>query len=158
MPPQPLFDLSRVDTSRVLVDREGIYRVNPHRYEFQQLDGICLHETGEAILAGFRDVRDDEFWVRGHIPGRPIFPGVLMIETAAQLVSYYVMSAMPRREGFLGFGGVEGVKFRGAVVPGQRIVMIGKMIKMLSRKYVGATQGFVDGQMVYEGTIMGMWL
>ena len=70
-------------------------------------------------MAGYRDVRDDEFWVRGHIPGRPIFPGVLMIETAAQLVGYYAMSKMPS-QGFLGFGGVEDVKFRGTVVPGQR--------------------------------------
>jgi 3-hydroxyacyl-[acyl-carrier-protein] dehydratase len=157
MPPQPLFDLSLIDTNRVDVDREGIYRVNPHAFEFRMLDGIRLVDKTKHIIAGYRDVRDDEFWVRGHIPGRPIFPGVLMIETAAQLVSYYVMSEQPEK-GFMGFGGVEGVKFRGAITPGHRIEVLGKMLEMRSRRCVGATQAFVDGEMVFEGLITGMWL
>ncbi len=157
MPPQPLFDLSKIDTSKVIVDREGIYQVNPHRFEFMQLDGIyCMDEEAETI-AGFRDVKEDEFWVRGHIPGRPIFPGVLMMETAAQLVSFFVMSINPDK-GFLGFGGIDDVKFRGSVQPGQRIVMLGKMIENRPRRCVGQTQAFVDGQLVYQGKITGMWL
>jgi 3-hydroxyacyl-[acyl-carrier-protein] dehydratase len=159
MPPKPLVDLSTIRFDKVLVDRDGIYKVNPHGFEFRQLDGIYALDRRNGTLVGCREVRDDEFWVRGHIPGRPIFPGVLMIETAAQLVSYYVMSdPSSPRGGFLGFGGVDGVKFRSAVVPGKRIIMVGKMIEMRPRKITGATQGFVDGQMVYEGTIMGMWI
>ncbi len=157
MPPEPLFDLSKIDTSEVAVSRDEIYQVNPHRFEFQQLDGIYFVDHEKGQLAGYRDIRADEFWVRGHIPGRPIFPGVLMIETAAQLVSYYVMSLTPEK-GFLGFAGVDDVKFRGAVGPGHRIVMTGKMVQMRPRRCVGATQGFVDGEMVYEGVITGMWL
>ncbi len=157
MPPRPLFDLSRIDTSKVLVDREGIYAVNPHRFEFQQLDGIYVCEPKEGIIAGFRDVRDDEFWVRGHIPGRPIFPGVLMMETAAQLISYFIMTVHPGK-GFLGFGGVDQVKFRGAVLPGMRLTMVGKMLEVRARRCVGATQAFVEGQLVYEGLITGMWV
>ena len=157
MPPQPFLDLSSIDTSKVIADREAICRVNPHRFEFAQLDGVLFIDQQAGVLVGYRDVRDDEFWVRGHIPGRPIFPGVLMIETAAQLVSYFVTSLYPER-GFLGFGGVDGVKFRGAVVPGRRIIMMGKMTQMRTRRCSGATQAFVDGQMVYEGTIMGVWI
>ena len=157
MPPQSLFDLSAVDTSKVIVNRDEIYQVNPHRFEFMQLDGIYMMDRQQQVIAGYRDVRDDEFWVRGHIPGRPIFPGVLMIETAAQLVSYFVMSEMPDK-GFLGFGGVDDVKFRGAVTPGKRILMLGKMIECRPRRCVGATQAFVDGQIVYQGKITGMWL
>lgn len=158
MPPKPLIDLSQIDPTRVLVDRQGIYRVNPHRFEFQQLDGICLLDRTEQTLAGFRDVRADEFWVRGHIPGRPIFPGVLMIETAAQLVGYYVMTEPQRQGDFLGFGGVDDVKFRGVVQPGSRIIMLGQMLDQKPRRCIGATQGFVNGRMVYEGIITGMWL
>ena len=82
---------------------------------------------------------------------------VMMIETAAQLVSHYAMSAS-QREGFLGFAAVEDVKFRGTVGPGQRIIMLGKMIELRPRRCIGQTQGFVDGKIVYEGRITGMWI
>jgi 3-hydroxyacyl-[acyl-carrier-protein] dehydratase len=157
MPPQTLFDISQIDFDRPIISQDEIYQVNPHRHEFMQLDGVCYFEPEEGNIAGYRDVRDDEFWVRGHIPGRPIFPGVLMMETAAQLVSYYVMSQSPDK-GFLGFGGVDGVKFRGSVTPGDRIIMIGKMMEMRSRRCVGATQALVNGKLVYEGMITGMWI
>ncbi|MBI5722567.1 MAG: beta-hydroxyacyl-ACP dehydratase [Planctomycetes bacterium] len=157
MPPQPLFDLAKIDMNRILVDQEGIYKVNPHRFEFMLLDAICYLDPQSETMAGFRDVKEDEFWVRGHIPGRPIFPGVLMIETAAQLVSYYANTVSPGK-GFLGFGAVDNVKFRGTVTYGQRLLMVGKMLEMRQRRCVGAAQGFVNGQMVFEGLITGMWL
>ncbi len=157
MPPQPLLDLSAIDQSKVLVDREGIYKVNPHRYEFMLLHGIYHIDEEAGLVAGYHDVTSDEFWVRGHIPGRPLFPGVLMIEASAQLVSYYEMRRYPDK-GFLGFGGVSEVKFRGSVVPGNKLILMGKMIESRPRRCVGATQGFVDGQMVFEGIITGMWL
>jgi 3-hydroxyacyl-[acyl-carrier-protein] dehydratase len=157
MPPEPFLDLSSLDQSTVEVDREAIYRVNPHRYEFEQLDGIFRCDRQAGLIAGYRDVRDDEFWVRGHIPGRPIFPGALMMETAAQLVSYYAMTLAPGK-GFLGFGGVDGVKFRGEVVPGQRVILLGRMVEARSRRVVGDVQSFVDGKMVFEGRITGMWM
>lgn len=157
MPPKNLFDWQSLDLNRVLISQDDIYKVNKHRFEFQLLDGAFHmdHQAGE--MAGFRDVRDDEFWVRGHIPGRPIFPGVLMIETAAQLVSYFASTATGN-SGFLGFSGVDQVRFRGTVVPGNRLIMIGKMVEMRPRRCIGATQGFVNGEMVYEGLITGMWL
>ena len=158
MPPEPLIDLSMVDTGNILADREAIGRINPHRFEFAQLDAVCLDDDETGMIVGYRDVRADEFWVRGHIPSRPLFPGVLMIETAAQLVSYYVVSRGKTGKGFLGFSGVEDVKFRGTVVPGDRIIMVGKVRAIRSRRCVGATQAFVDGQMKYQGTIVGMWI
>ncbi|MCD4699114.1 MAG: beta-hydroxyacyl-ACP dehydratase [Phycisphaerae bacterium] len=155
MPPEPILDISEIDQSKVAVTREQIYQVNPHRYEFQQLDGIFFIDLDRNVIAGFRDIREDEFWVRGHIPGRPIFPGALMIEGAAQLVSYYVLTR-EKYDGFMGFGGVDNVKFRGQVVPGDRVVVLGRMLEIRRRRCIGAVQGFVDGKMVFEGTITGM--
>jgi 3-hydroxyacyl-[acyl-carrier-protein] dehydratase len=122
-----------------------------------QLDGIYFIDREKYVMAGYRNVREDEFWVRGHIPGRPLLPGVLMIETAAQLVGYYAMTQMPDR-GFLGFSGVDNVKFRGQVKPGQRVIVVGRMIEVERRRCIGDTQAFVDGKQVFEGKITGMWL
>ena len=157
MPAKPLFDMSKIDVNTVIVDSDGIDAVNPQRFEFKQLDGLFLidHECGE--MAGFRDVKEDEFWVRGHIPGRPLFPGVLMIESAAQLVSYYAMTDRPDG-GFVGFGGVTGVKFRGEIGAGDRIVLLAKVVEMRRRRCVGDVQGYVDKKLVFEGTITGMWI
>ena len=157
MPPEPILDITKIDQTKEIANHEQIYQVNPHRFEFALLDGVFHMDTANMVMAGYRDCRADEFWVRGHIPGRPLFPGVLMIETAAQLVSYYVMKLYPEK-GFLGFGGVDGVKFRGVVEPGHRLIMLGKMVENRPRRIVGATQGFVDGKMVYEGLITGMWI
>lgn len=149
--------MSVIDHDHVEITQEEIYAVNPHRYEFMLLDGIHYMNWDEGISAGFRDVREDEFWIRGHIPGRPIFPGALMIETAAQLVSFYA-KVRTKRDEFLGFSGVTDVRFRGSVTVGQRVTMLGRMLEIRPRRCVGATQAFVDGEMVYEGTITGMWL
>ena len=158
MPPAPLIDLALLDVDNIVADRNEIYSVLPHRYEFERLDRICYfnHDGDDLRIAGYHDVTEDEFWVRGHIPGKPLFPGVMMIETAAQLVSYASMQ-VSSGEGFLGFAAVDDVKFRGTVGPGQRIIMLGKMEEIRPRRSIGTTQGFVDGKMVFEGVITGMW-
>jgi len=157
MPAKKLFDTADIDMTKVVATREDIYEVNPHRYEFMLLDGVIHHDVEAGEIVGFRETREDEFWVKGHIPGRPLFPGVLMIEAGAQLVSYYVMKMEPDK-GFLGFGGVSDVKFRGAVVPGDRLVFLGKLLEHRSRRSVGLVQGFVGDRMVFEGKITGMWV
>lgn len=157
MPSEPLFDISHLDVNNIIVSRDEIGEVNPHRFEFRQLDAIVHLDRDAGEIVGLRNLGEDEFWIRGHLPGRPIYPGALMMETSAQLVGYYVMSADPSR-GFLGFGGVDNVKFRGGVSAGQQIVMVGKILEERRRRCVGATQAYVDGKLVYEGVITGMWL
>ncbi len=158
MPPQPYLDVAQLDLDNVIVDQKSIYKILPHRHEFIRLDAIVHLDEPGKLIAGYHDLTEDEFWVKGHIPGRPIFPGVMMIETAAHLVSYYVMANAKDREGFLGFGGVDGVKFRGSVTPGQRMIFVGKMLEIRPRRCRGSVQGFVDGQMVFESEVTGMWL
>ena len=160
MPPKSFIDLESLDTEKLLADRAAVYKVCPHRHEFQMLDGILMLDRREGLIAAVKNIRPDEFWIRGHIPGRPIFPGVLMIESAAHMVSYYVGTdpSMQNRQGFMGFGGVTDVKFRGAVAVGDQIIMLGRIIEMRTRRIVGSTQAFVRGQMVYEGVVTGMWV
>ena len=127
-----------------------VERVNPHRYEFALLDAVLLVDAERRVLAGYHDVREDAFWVRGHIPGRPLMPGVLMIEVCAQLASYAYHHAFPDR-GFLGFGGADAIKFRGAVQPPARFVIVGRMKELRPRRMVCEMQGFVDDTMVFRG-------
>lgn len=155
MPPPAILDPSTLDFSRLIVGRDEIMQINPHRHEFALLDGIVHCDKENGIFAGFHNVREDAFWVRGHIPGRPLFPGVLMIEVAAQLASYLTHTILGER-GFIGFAGVDKVKFRDVVTPPARFVVIGlgKMVKR--RRTVCQTQGFVGTTMVFEGEITGM--
>ena len=85
MPGKLLYDLTLVDPDNVRMSIEEIRRYNPQRYEMEQLTALVHMDRDARTLIARRDVKADEFWVRGHIPGRPLMPGVLMIETAAQL-------------------------------------------------------------------------
>jgi len=155
----PLFEFDQYDLNAVQIDAAGIEAINPQRGEMRHLDGICYaavdDERGLHAI-GFKDVGDDEFWVPGHIPGRPLLPGVIMIEAAAQLASFMVKNYHDEA-GFLGFVGCENVKFRGQVVPGDRFYIVGRETGYRrGRRFTCDTQGYVDDKLVFEGTIKGM--
>jgi 3-hydroxyacyl-[acyl-carrier-protein] dehydratase len=156
MPPQAHFDMSILDFGNLVADREELRRVNPQRFEMEQLDGIVYVDKEQHLVVGFKDVRDDEFWVRGHMPGYPLLPGVLMCEAAAQLCSYYVAIAGLGHGDFIGFGGMEDVRFRGVVRPGDRFVLVAKGTRMNRRQTIFNVQGFVAGTMVFHGDIIGV--
>ncbi|MDR4504279.1 MAG: beta-hydroxyacyl-ACP dehydratase [Candidatus Scalindua sp.] len=154
--PQELFiNINEIDINDIEIDREGIRAVNPHRYEMEQLNGIIKFDPENKIIIGFKEVKDDEFWVRGHIPGRPLFPGVLMMEAAAQLCTYYYKRVI-EDDRFLGFGGIDKVKFRGKVIPGDRFIIVAKNRELRARRAIFDTQGIVNGKLVFEGVIVGM--
>lgn len=157
MAKQFLFDLDQYDLSTVKVTQAQIAEINPHRGDMALLDGVFhMNGPGETLWAiGYKDIRDDEFWVPGHIPGRPVYPGVLMIETAAQLASFLFIHEQPDTE-FMGFTGCNDAKFRGQVVPGDRLLILGREIKRNRRRIVCYCQGVVDGKMVFEVEITGM--
>ena len=155
MPPTLFFDMSKIDLNTVLFNRDDVLSVNPQNYEMQQLDGIIWSNKDAGEILGFKDVTDKEFWVRGHIPGRPLMPGVIMVEAAAQLSSFYVKKIVGI-EGFVGFAGIEEAKFRQTVVPGQRLLLLGKLLKYNPRRFSFGVQGIVDGAMVFEVVVSGM--
>ncbi|MFQ6048258.1 MAG: 3-hydroxyacyl-ACP dehydratase FabZ family protein [Phycisphaerae bacterium] len=137
------------------VSKEQIYDVLPHRQEFALLDGVVMIDVQARRMVAFKDVRPQEWWTRGHIPGRPLLPGVLMIEAAAQMASYYTHVAMKDRR-FWGFSGVDRVKFREAVSPPARLYLIGEAVELRRRRTVCQVQGLVQGRIVFEAKITGM--
>ncbi len=154
MSPAFMVDLNSLDLSHTIVDKEGIREMNRQRYEMEQIDGILLYDREKELIVAFKDVRADEFWVRGHIPGRPLMPGVVICECAAQTCSYYYMRTVGHHT-FLGFGGMENVKFRGEVKPGDRLLMVARPIEMRQRISRFRTQGIVKGKLVFEAVIIG---
>lgn len=155
MAPSLIVDFATLQAAPTVADADAIEAVNPHRGAMRLLDGIVIANPDTRLYAAYKDVGADEFWVPGHIPGRPIFPGVLMIEAAAQLASYSCLTLMPEIT-FMGFAGVDGVKFRGQVKPGDRLYVCGEQLELRKRRCTCRTQAIVDGQLVFEATIRGM--
>lgn len=158
MPPEVHFDTTGLAFDAPLADRAAIREVNPQRFEMEQLDAVVFMDQERGLIVGYKDVRPDEFWTAGHMPGYPILPGVLICEASAQLCSYYTtrMGVMPCD--YIGFGGMENVRFRGQVRPGDRLVLVGKMTKLHRRQMIFNVQGFVGSTMVFHGDIIGIAL
>jgi 3-hydroxyacyl-[acyl-carrier-protein] dehydratase len=155
MAPPLLVDLAGIDLARILIPIEEIRQINPQRYEMEQLTGIVHLDAAAGQIVAVKEVRPDEFWVRGHIPGRPLMPGVVMIEAAAQMTSFYY-KYVQKDSRFVGFAGVDAVKFRGQVAPGDRLILLGKVVEIRSRRAVFDTQGVVGDKLVFEARITGM--
>jgi len=157
MPPTLLFNLSDMDlTTPPVFDKEAICRVNPQQFEMQHLDGILWYDKAKACILGYKDVTSEEFWIRGHIPDRPLMPGVIQIEAAAQLLSFFVKQVYAET-GFFGFGGIDCAKFRAVVEPGCRLYLLGHItMARPGRKYVCDVQGIVGETLVFSATISGM--
>jgi 3-hydroxyacyl-[acyl-carrier-protein] dehydratase len=155
MPQKLLLDVNGLDVDHPEYTIDDIRKINPHRHEFEQLTAIVLARPEEKLIVGLRDVRADEFWTRGHIPGRPIFPGVLMLEAAAQLCSFYC-GKFVENTGFYGFGGIDDVRFRGVVGPGDRMLLIARGKVVTPSRSQFQTQGVVNGRLVFGATILGL--
>jgi len=156
MPPLVHFDLAQVDFNKVIADKEAIRRYNPQRFDMEQLDAIVHIDMEQHLIVGYKDVHSDEFWVRGHMPDYPLLPGVLMCEAAAQLCSYYIAAYGLMPGDFIGFGGLENVRFRGPVHPGDRLVLVAKVTKLHRRQSIFNVQGFVGATMVFHAEVLGM--
>lgn len=154
MAPTLLFELDGLDLDTVQYDTPAVEAVLPHRGHMRQLDEVVWMSPDMMQALGRKFVTDDEFWVDGHIPGRPLFPGVLMIETAAQLASFVSLHRLGDGR-FFGFLGAENVRFRGQVVPGDVMLFLVNEVKFSRRRFVCDCQGIVDGKIVFEATLTG---
>jgi 3-hydroxyacyl-[acyl-carrier-protein] dehydratase len=158
MPPQLIIDPTKLDFSHPLADIEAIRRVLPQRHELEQLTAVLCVEPKERIMVAYKDVRHDEFWVRGHMPDYPLMPGVLICEAAAQLASYYIATqGLVSGGDFVAFGGLDNVKFRGAVRPGDRLILVAQLNEFRAgRRAKFSTQGIVGSALVFHGDIVGV--
>ncbi len=157
MPPALIINPEWLDFYHPVADIEAIRRVNPQRFEMEQLTAIVLVDSAEKLIVAYKDVRPDEFWVRGHMPDFPLMPGVLMCEAAAQLAAYYMVTQGLNSGDFMAFGGMENVKFRGVVRPGDRLVLANRMIEYRAgRRAIFSVQGIVNKVLVFHGEVIGV--
>ncbi len=131
------------------LDVHGIMKVIPHRYPFLLVDRILEMKVGERAVA-IKNVTMNEAFFQGHFPGKPVMPGVLMVEAMAQVAGVVALSK-PELKGKLAFFmSVDGVKFRRVIEPGDQVVMEVEIIKARSRS--GQARGVckVAGQVACE--------
>ncbi|NQT13719.1 MAG: beta-hydroxyacyl-ACP dehydratase [Planctomycetes bacterium] len=151
-----ILDPSEYDLDNVIADIEVIRSYNRQRYEMEQLTAICYEDPERRICVGYKDLGPNEFWVRGHMPGAPIMPGVVMCETAAQLASYFTQRHKLMDAPVVGFAGLKDVRFRGVVHPGERFVIVAQLLKIRRMMLTSQFQCFVHGNMVCDGILKGI--
>jgi len=141
-------------TANTVLTVEEIQELLPHRYPFALVDRIIEYVPGQRAV-GIKNVTFNEPHFQGHFPGRSLMPGVLIVEAMAQ-VGGVVLTQLPELEGglFL-FAGIDKVRFRRPVVPGDRLIMTVELLYVKRRRF-GKMQAKaeVDGQLVSEGELM----
>jgi len=138
----------------MILDRDGIQKILPHRHPFLMVDAILEMEPLKRIV-GVKNVRMDEDYFQGHFPGKPIMPGVLMIEAMAQTGGLLLLQEVPDREKkLLYFVAVDDARFRRPVVPGEQLRL--EVTVLTWRRDFCKLQGqaSVDGELAAEATLM----
>ena len=136
-------------------DIREILALLPHRYPFILVDRIVEIHLGERIV-GLKNVTINEPFFQGHFPGEPIMPGVLILECMAQVGA--ILAYLTEREKFGGqlvyFAGLDEVRFRRKVTPGDQLIIKTEILKRKGKVYKLASRGFVDEQLAAEALLM----
>ena len=136
-----------------MLDRDTIETIIPHRAPFLLVDRITALEPGVSAT-GELDVVQDAFWVPGHFPGHPVMPGVLIVEAMAQVGAVALLARDDNRGKLAFFAGIDGVRFKRQVVPGDVLVMEVTITKARASIGFGEAKAFVNGALASSGTLM----
>ena len=132
--------------------RSEIEAIIPHREPFLLLDEVVELEAGARVVARKR-VRDDEWFLAGHFPGNPIMPGVLMVEALAQAGAVAVLSEPENRGKLVLFAGIDDVRFKRLVRPGDELELVCVLEKVRGPIGKGAARASVGGELAVRGTL-----
>ncbi len=133
---------------------EEIQKLLPHRYPFSLVDRIIEYVPGERAV-GIKNVTFNEPHFQGHFPGRPIMPGVLIVEAIAQVGGVVLLQMLQSEGGLFLFAGIDKVRFRRQVVPGDQLVMTVEVLSIKRRRFAKMqARAEVDGELATEGELM----
>ena len=135
-----------------MLEADEIERIIPHRYPFMLVDRIIEMEVGKSAV-GLKNVTANEWFFQGHFPGRKVMPGVLIVEALAQVAAIALLRGVEMAGKTPLFGGIEHMRFRKPVLPGDQLRLEFRLEKMRGPIGKGAVKATVDGKLAAEGTI-----
>ncbi len=144
-----------MSSEQQIYDVREILKLLPHRYPFILVDRILEVKLGESIV-GLKNVTINEPFFQGHFPGEPIMPGVLILEGMAQVGA--ILAYLTDRDQFgdqlVYFAGLDGVRFRQKVGPGDQLVIKSRVLRRKGKIYKLEAHAYVEEKLVTEATLM----
>ena len=136
----------------MLLDKEGIKKIIPQREPFLMIDEVEEYIPGESAIA-YKYVDENEYYFKGHFPGNPIMPGVLIVESLAQTGAIAILSMEENKGKNALFGGIDKLRFKKQVVPGDTLKLEVKIIKRKGPIGIGEAIATVDGKVAVKGEL-----
>lgn len=135
-----------------MLGKEEIKKIIPQREPFLMIDEVESFEPGQNAIA-YKNVSEEEYYFKGHFPGNPIMPGVLMVEALAQTGAIAILSMEENKGKNALFGGIDKLKFKKQVVPGDRLKLEVNIIKKKGPVGIGEAIATVDGKIAVKGEL-----